>query len=626
MNHIASTVGLIIVILVVITFLISQGKKKQKNLMSRLFFAASWIVACWAAVILLMLNMPSSDRMVLWAMDAVTNVCAAFMPPIFLMIAFTFTRGWKKMPAKMWFFFLLPVISSLIVWTNPLHHLQYRHFSIIRSEIVFGPYIFVTGIYGYLCNLIALVLLIHFVMKNNGALYRKQVCFLTIGVLIPTVVNMLSTLGIGHFTIAATPIAFGAMMCCTIIAVYRLHITDITPIATQHLLNRVSDGYLVVNEKQLIINFNLPMQNILGNKFNIRDNIYLKDCIRDAGSDDNTIIYDFMSYIDTCRRDRTTVSYELTFVSDISSDNRKYYYFVEVIPLMFEKRYAGAIIILKDITQVKRTMEQVQESRNRMMEQERLAFIGQLTGGLAHNLKTPIMSVSGCSVAIEKLIQECQDSLGDPEVLLEDYREIYGEMMDWILKIRESCKYMSDIITAVKGQTTSVKDAEGDSFILRKLMQRAILLMQHEAKLNHCVLKVDQPEDVDYMLKGDINCLVQVMNNLISNAIDAQKETGGEIHLIVQAQAEELRFFVKDRGSGIPPEILDKLFKEMTTSKGTKGTGLGLYISNSLVRSAFGGYMWAENDPVAGSSVGVAIPMKNVTQIQFAGGFVDEKE
>ncbi len=93
----------------------------------------------------------------------------------------------------------------------------------------------------------------------------------------------------------------------------------------------------------------------------------------------------------------------------------------------------------------------MQDSQARMMEQERLASLGQMVGGLAHNLKTPIMSISGSSVALENLVDECRLSIGDSEVTAADYQEIYAEMMDWLLKTREACNYMSDIITAGQG-------------------------------------------------------------------------------------------------------------------------------------------------------------------------------
>lgn len=70
---------------------------------------------------------------------------------------------------------------------------------------------------------------------------------------------------------------------------------------------------------------------------------------------------------------------------------------------------------------------------------------------------------------------------------------------------------------------------------------------------------------------------------------------------------------VKDRGTGISDTILEKLFKTMVTSKGTMGTGLGLYISNAVIRSKFNGYMWGENRPDGGSCLGISIPLEMVS-------------
>ena len=105
-------------------------------------------------------------------------------------------------------------------------------------------------------------------------------------------------------------------------------------------------------------------------------------------------------------------------------------------------------------------MQRLQDSQNRMMEQERLASLGQMVGGLAHNLKTPIMSISGSASAMENLIEECKTSVGDPDVTADDYREIYAEMDTWISRLREACAYMSDIITAVKGQAKNRRTSD----------------------------------------------------------------------------------------------------------------------------------------------------------------------
>ena len=69
---------------------------------------------------------------------------------------------------------------------------------------------------------------------------------------------------------------------------------------------------------------------------------------------------------------------------------------------------------------------------------------------------------------------------------------------------------------------------------------------------------------------------------------------------------------MKDRGTGISDKVLEKLFKSMVTSKGTMGTGLGLYFSNAVIRGKFNGSMWAENREGGGSIFGISIPLEQV--------------
>jgi signal transduction histidine kinase len=248
-----------------------------------------------------------------------------------------------------------------------------------------------------------------------------------------------------------------------------------------------------------------------------------------------------------------------------------------------------------------------------MMEQERFAFLGQMIGGLAHNLKTPIMSISGCVSAAEALVEECEESLDDVDVSKEDYLEIYGEMRDWLNKVKESTSYMSDIITAIKGQAANISTDENITFTIDEMIKRSMLLMRHELLNSGCRLTVNYDRNVDISLSGDINNLVQVVGNLLSNAIYAQKQKGGgEIELEILCDKENLKILVKDRGSGISPNVIDKLFKSMVTNKGTMGTGLGLYISNAVIRGKFNGEMWGENREGGGSIFGISIPIELV--------------
>ena len=79
---------------------------------------------------------------------------------------------------------------------------------------------------------------------------------------------------------------------------------------------------------------------------------------------------------------------------------------------------------------------------------------------------------------------------------------------------------------------------------------------------------------------------------------------------------------MEDRGTGIAPDVRNRLFRQMITNKGTHGTGLGVYISNTVIKAKFGGRMWAEDNPGGGAVFGLEIPpvlLENGTD--SAGGF-----
>ena len=83
----------------------------------------------------------------------------------------------------------------------------------------------------------------------------------------------------------------------------------------------------------------------------------------------------------------------------------------------------------------KNQLDLIQSNQEILMEKERLATLGQMVGGIAHNLKTPIMSISGASEGLKDLIEEYYKSVGDSNVTVEDHHEIASDMNVWIEKI-----------------------------------------------------------------------------------------------------------------------------------------------------------------------------------------------
>ena len=263
-------------------------------------------------------------------------------------------------------------------------------------------------------------------------------------------------------------------------------------------------------------------------------------------------------------------------------------------------------------TQQNQYVQTIKDNQDTLMEKERLASLGQLIGGISHNLKTPIMSISGASQGLTDLIDEYDKSVGDPEVTNEDHHAIANDMRDWISKIQQYTAYMSDIITAVKGQAVALSENQSETFTVSELLKRVNILMKHEIQNANLTLnvKVNVPEDTS--LVGDINSLVQVINNLITNAIQAYNGKKFDvIDLIVSKENDDLIISVSDNGCGMTDEVKEKLFKSMITTKGKNGTGLGMFMSYSTVKGHFNGDITFTSEVGKGTTFNVILPLQN---------------
>lgn len=250
----------------------------------------------------------------------------------------------------------------------------------------------------------------------------------------------------------------------------------------------------------------------------------------------------------------------------------------------------------------KQYVETIKQNQDILVENERLSSLGQLIGGIAHNLKTPIMSVSGYLVAIEKLADEFKESIGNPMVTKEDYEDITREMKEWIEKSKDYMTYMTEVINAAKGQAVSMNANTIGSFSVKELILRTQILMKEELKKYNCNLNIKLNVNENTEIKGELSAIVQVLDNLISNAMQAYGTNEGEINLTANEDAEKIYIEIQDFAGGIPEHIKDKLFKEMITTKGKDGTGLGLYMCYSTIKGKFNGDIRFESQTGVGTT------------------------
>jgi two-component system, NtrC family, sensor kinase len=222
---------------------------------------------------------------------------------------------------------------------------------------------------------------------------------------------------------------------------------------------------------------------------------------------------------------------------------------------------AGAALLIEDITE-RRGLERAAK------QSEKLAALGTLAAGLAHELNNPIGIIS---TRAELMLLDAE-SKGLPDDLAEDLRVIHRHSQ----RVARITQGLLSFARSPSGQAGRVD--------LNRVVDETLLLVEKTIVKDGVRVRRALTPDLP-MIWGDASALQQVVVNLLTNARDAVR-TGGEIFIETRAAAEppgSVQLVVRDTGSGIPPEVLAKIFDPFFTTK-AEGTGLGLSITYGIVR------------------------------------------
>ncbi|MDD3347415.1 histidine kinase N-terminal 7TM domain-containing protein [Oscillibacter sp.] len=368
------TVVCVLLLGVIALFFIWSLKKRQRlHLLHRIYLYLMGFYAIWISTLIVMRFTPLEHETMLFILDGFTQ-SAYFCAVLYLCIAIVFAHGCEKLPRWCWLLFIMPVATLLVCFTNPLHHLQYVKFSIIRSEVILGPFMKISGTYCYLCIIASIVLMINFARKNTSGLYRKQALLFSLGGLSPLLVSVAATWTNANLSIAATAMGFIPLIVCNGIAIYQLHLLDIMPVATQRLLDWISDCYVILSEKGLVISYNKPFAEMFASQYGIAENRYLRDCVKEEDVSKKTAIYNMIMAVEACEEAQSTISYEqpATLVQD--GVVQKSYYITDVSPLVINEKAAGYIIIFKDMTQLKKVCSSSKATKSKCWSMSALRF------------------------------------------------------------------------------------------------------------------------------------------------------------------------------------------------------------------------------------------------------------
>lgn len=595
--------GLAISSIISFILLIYIFKQKNKNQLQRVFLLDIALVFCWDIGILLQELLCSNFNINPYIFEYFVYIFACSLPVAIFFTGLIFANTKIKFKGKYILLFIIPIVSLVMVWTNNYHHLFYINYSLNLNENIMGPYYSIYSIYNLLLYIIGLTYLLRYSIKNSG-FFSKQAVLFTIATLIPLVINGLGSLGIINMSVYITPILFTVTILLCTLAIFKYDFLKVTPIAMQRVVDRMSDSFLVVNENGIITDFNETFLKTFNLKSDSVRNINFIEFLHSK----NVKAFNDKSISTILNKSKAT---EQTILVKREMPIGNKYFNIEASGIFSQNVFLGTLILLKDVTQHMLDMQTIQNNQQLLMERERLASLGQLIGGIAHNLKTPIMSISGAAEGLTDLVKEYDSSIGDPEVTNDNHHDIAKDMREWIEKIKTYTAYMSDVITTVKGQAVTLSEEQVVSFDIDELVKRVDILMKHELKNALVVLNVQMNTSSSTTLHGNIVSLVQVINNMISNSIQAYNGVPNkEINFIVDRDGNNIILSIQDFAGGLPKEVEEKLFKEMITTKGKNGTGLGLFMSYSTIRAHFNGNITFETEQGKGTTFHIIIPVE----------------
>ena len=257
-------------------------------------------------------------------------------------------------------------------------------------------------------------------------------------------------------------------------------------------------------------------------------------------------------------------------------------------PLFNENgKIEGVVISGRDITEMKRLEEQ-------LIQAEKLAAMGQMLAGVAHELNNPLTAILGASELL-------RDRAG-----VDDNTKRQLEMTH--RQARRAARIVQNLLEFSRPAAPQKKTLD-----LNAIVDRTLQLHEHSLKRNAVSVDFRQFPGLPPII-GDANQLIQVFLNLVSNAEQAIREVrpSGRIQIRVGQFSHRVFATVQDDGIGIKPEVLAKIFDPFfTTKRPGGGTGLGLSICMSIIRE-HGGDIEAESLPAGGAAFTVYLPVAEV--------------
>ncbi len=258
--------------------------------------------------------------------------------------------------------------------------------------------------------------------------------------------------------------------------------------------------------------------------------------------------------------------------------------------VIFASLASMGIANAKLFDQLESKITELDQTRDQLVQAEKLASIGRLVAGVAHEMNNPLTSVIGYS--------HMASQSSNPEEIKKALPIIYEQAM-------RCSKIIKELLIFARQKKINRKNID-----VCKVVEDSITAVTPELRKRNIQVLWDKPQ-APLNLSIDAGLLQQVFTNLLTNAFQAMEEQRGEKKIIIFCKITDSHvfFYIRDTGPGIPADIMPKIFDPFFTTKEVgQGTGLGLSLSYGIMRE-HGGTLTVEKDYKDGASFEVKLPL-----------------
>ncbi|WP_043960465.1 sensor histidine kinase [Alteromonas mediterranea] len=258
------------------------------------------------------------------------------------------------------------------------------------------------------------------------------------------------------------------------------------------------------------------------------------------------------------------------------------------------------------------SMNTLRQTQEQLVESERMASLGGLVAGIAHDVNTPLgVSVTAASFLQERL-NNLKTDFEDKSLTSKSMSSFIDEAEQTALLLLNNLERASDLIASFKQVAVDQTSETEREFVLGDYINEIILSLKPSFKHTEYEINVSCPDNL--VVKCAPGAIAQIVTNMVVNSLTHgfEGKTTGTINLVVKDAGDNVVIDYTDNGNGLNEEALEKLFDAFfTTKRGQGGSGLGTHIMYNLVTQSLNGHIEAQSAPEQGLHYTIRFPKKS---------------